>query len=204
MPWEALYLASEDLFVGIDAKSNVVRILDPGQSGSLPDAIKPPIRMLVAVANPCGDLEAGAEVADIERRLANLLDENKERYEVQTLLEATRDQFGSRVEDWKPHIIHFIGHGGFDDDKGLIYFHDSRVKSKRDPVDSASLRDLVRNDRPWLVVLNSCLSAPRPVPILSEAPRRTLSASTSRSWSRCNRLSPTRRRCASRSVSMRH
>jgi hypothetical protein len=157
VPWESLYLAADDLFLGIDAKSNIVRILAPDRPGPLPAAVKPPLRMLVAVANPRGELETGAELADIKRRLDGLLEENCTRYELRTLPEATRSQFGSQIEDWKPHIVHFIGHGGFDDERGLIYFHDEHDPAKRDPVDSATLRDLVRNDRPWLVVLNSCL-----------------------------------------------
>jgi outer membrane protein OmpA-like peptidoglycan-associated protein len=59
---------------------------------------------------------------------------------------------------WKPHIIHFIGHGGFDDEKGLIFLHSGKDPAARDAIDSASLRELVRKDPPWLVVLNSCLS----------------------------------------------
>lgn len=157
VPWESLYLAADDLFLGIDATSNIVRILSPDRPGPLPAAVEPPLRMLVAVANPLGELQTGAELADIRRRLDGLLDENCARYELRTLPAATRSQFGSQIEDWKPHIIHFIGHGGFDDEQGLIYFHDERDPAKRDPVDSATLRDLVRNDRPWLVVLNSCL-----------------------------------------------
>lgn len=158
VPWEALYFAEEDLFLGIDTKTNIVRMLSPDHPGPLPAAIEPPIRMLVAVANPLGDLEARTEAADIKARLTGLLDKSCAQYEVQTLPQATRSQLGSRVEDWKPHIVHFIGHGGFDDDKGLIYLHDERDPQKRDPIDSATLRDFVRNDRPWLVVLNSCLS----------------------------------------------
>jgi hypothetical protein len=158
VPWEALYLAADDLFLGIDAKSNIVRILAPDHPGFLPPAVEPPIRMLVAVANPTGELETGVELADIRLRLEGLLDATCTRYQLRTLPAATRSQFASQIEEWKPHIVHFIGHGGFGDERGLIYFHHERDATRRDPVDSATLRDLVRNDRPWLVVLNSCLS----------------------------------------------
>ncbi len=158
VPWEALYLASDDLFLGIDTNSNIVRVLSPDRPGNPPSEVTPPVRLLVAIANPEGELAGGTEAADLEMRVAGLLEEGSSLYAVQTLPRATRRQLRSRIENWKPHIIHFIGHGGFDDEKGLIFLHKEGNPEQRDPVDSAALRDLVRNDRPWLVVLNSCLS----------------------------------------------
>jgi outer membrane protein OmpA-like peptidoglycan-associated protein len=157
VPWEALYVAPKDLFLGIDTNTNIVRILSPDRIGSLPKPIVPPVRLLVIVANPEGDLETGAEIANIEKRLNGLLGEGGSDYQVEILSAATRSRFGDKIEDWKPHIIHFIGHGGFYDEKGLIYLHDERDPLRRDAIDSATLRDLVINDQPWLVVLNSCL-----------------------------------------------
>jgi outer membrane protein OmpA-like peptidoglycan-associated protein len=155
IPWEALYLAPQDLLLGIDSRTNVVRRLE--FNSPLPQPIQPPIRMLVAVANPDSALEAGTEIGDIERRLVNLLREDETSYEIAKLPHATRIALQDRIETWKPHIIHFIGHGGFDE-QGLIYLHSETNPGARDAIDSATLRDLVSESPPWLVVLNSCLS----------------------------------------------
>lgn len=159
VPWEALFLADdhEELLLGIDTRTNIVRRLESYSDGGLPPAAELPIRMLVAVANPEGELAAGTEIGNIERRLGSLPRDN-ERYAVATLERATRAELHRRIVNWKPHIIHFIGHGGFDDDKGVIYLHSGKDSGARDAVDSKTLRNLVHNDPPWLVVLNSCLS----------------------------------------------
>ena len=157
IPWEALYLAKVDLWLGIDAQTNIVRRLQPDIDVPLPFAVRPPIRMLVVVANPDSELKVGAEIGNIQRRLGSLPRENAS-YDIETLERATRADLRGRIAKWKPHIIHFIGHGGFDDEKGLIYLHSGRDPAARDAIDSETLRDLVRNDPPWLVVLNTCLS----------------------------------------------
>ncbi len=156
VPWEALYLADQDLLLGVDTGTNIVRRIEPGGNAGLPPPIRPPIRMLVAVANLGSELEARTEMGNIESRLGSL--RTIERFEVQALETATRKQLRARIVKWKPHVIHFIGHGGFDDDKGLIYLHSGKDPQQRDAIDSRALRDLVRNNPPWLVVLNSCLS----------------------------------------------
>lgn len=157
IPWEALYIAKKGLLLGIDTRTNIVRHLESDSDGGLPPAVKPPVRMLVAVANLDSGLEVGAEVADIALRLGSLPRDN-DRYHIDMLEQATRVQLHSRIVEWKPHIIHFIGHGGFDDEQGLIYLHSGKDPAKRDAIDSDTLSDLVRNDPPWLVVLNSCQS----------------------------------------------
>lgn len=156
IPWEALYFARDDLLLGIDSGTNIVRILE--WDSAPPAAVEPPLRLLVAVANIDSELEAGTEIGDLEKRLGNLLRESETSYEIAKLPRATRVELQDRIEEWRPHIIHFIGHGGFDDEQGLIYLHGSADAGGRDPVDSATLRDLVSEHPPWLVVLNSCLS----------------------------------------------
>lgn len=159
IPWEALYLADgyEELLLGIDTGTNIVRHLESYSDAGLPPAVQHPIRMLVAVANTDSELEAGTEIGNIERRLGSLPRED-ERYEIATLERATKADLHRRIVKWRPHIVHFIGHGGFMDEKGVIYLHSGKAEGGRVAVNSTALRDLVRNNPPWLVVLNSCLS----------------------------------------------
>ena len=157
IPWEAAYLKSKDRFLAIGTSSNVVRRLDA--QSELPDPIERPIRILVAAANPHKDLDTDVELGNIERRIGELVASGGDDFEVEALHATTREQFRTKVRDWKPHIIHYIGHSAFKDGAGYLYFEtEEGDDDASDRVSAETLRTILLNMRPWVVVLNSCES----------------------------------------------
>ena len=144
---EALYIARKKLLLGVDSRINIVRRLEL-DSDELPAAVSPPIRMLVAVANPDSELKAKAELGNIALRLGSLPHDEKGGYDIVTLEQATRQQVQDRIASWQPHIIHFIGHGGFHDAHGLLFLHSSKDPAQSDAIEPETLRDLVGEHPP--------------------------------------------------------
>jgi WD40 repeat protein len=154
LPWELLF---SDHYGGyLCRRSQMVRYVDA------PEPVRPltvtgPLRVLGMTALP-GDL-AALDADTEQRRLEQLMAPLQER--------------GLITVDWVPgqsweaaqdalyagcQVFHFIGHGGFDPDRGegVIAFADER--GRRQLVRASSLAELlsVANPTPRLVVLNSC------------------------------------------------
>ena len=113
IPWEYLYVPSDEHHLVLSTWTPLVRYLDM-QAGAPPLTIQPPLRMLAMVSSP-----SDFPTLDIEAEWAKL-DESLDPLEESGLLEVTRLdtatlrdlQRAMRRTDF--HIFHFIGHGGFD------------------------------------------------------------------------------------------
>jgi tetratricopeptide (TPR) repeat protein len=154
LPWELLY---SDLYGGyLSRRSTMVRYVD----------VFEPVRPLT-VTSPLRVLGMTALPADLD-----LPDADSEQRRLQELLAPAQER-GLVAVDWVPgqswkaaqeqlyagyHVFHFIGHGGFDPDRGegVIAFADER--GRRQLVRAPDLVDLlsVGDAMPQLVVLNSC------------------------------------------------
>lgn len=157
IPWEAAYLRSKERFLACATNSNIVRRLDA--QSDLPPPIEKPIRILVVAANPYKDLKTNVELGNIEKRIDKLIKRGADQYEIKTLPATTREEFRDTLADWQPHIIHYIGHSSFRDGMGYLYFENEEGGEEgSDRVSADTLRNMLINDRPWLVVLNSCES----------------------------------------------
>ena len=156
VPWEALYLRSHDRFLAIGTTSNIVRRLDA--QSELPPAITKPIRILVAAANPWKDLDTDVELGNISKRIEQLVHSDEGEFEIRSLPAVRRREFRQELSDWQPHVIHYIGHSGFKDGEGYLAF-ETEEAGVGDKVTAETLRNMLLNYRPWLVVLNSCQSA---------------------------------------------
>lgn len=156
LPWEFLYDRRENTFLALSAQTPIVRYL------TLPRAVEPlavgmPLRLLGMVASPQGmqALDTRRERRRLEEALAGLVNEG--------IVEVTwvegetwRDlQRVLRAGPW--HILHFIGHGGFDPvtDEGTVLL----CNEAGDPhmLTANQFAELVVSlHAPRLVVLNSC------------------------------------------------
>jgi CHAT domain-containing protein len=159
LPWEILYDSSQDRFLGLSNETPVVRFVD------LPDPPRPlrvssPLRVLVVMASPADypplDVDQewqrlGEAVGDLQARKMVVL----ERMVGASLADLQRQL---RRNDY--HILHFIGHGVFDDrsEGGLLIFSNERGQGQ--PVSAQHLGTVLRDHRPLrLVVLNACEGA---------------------------------------------
>ena len=155
IPWEFLFDPLERRFVALSVDSPIVRFLDV-HGTDRPYELEPPVRVLVVIASPTdfAPLQVEAEwtrlkeaVRDIEARGQITL----ERLTVPTLAELQRALRRTY------HVLHFIGHGGFDEkgQDGLLVFEDERGRGSE--VSATYLSTILRDaDSLRLAVLNAC------------------------------------------------
>ena len=134
----------------------IVRYLDVQRPHS-PLELRPPLRILVVISQPadCQPLDLGKERAVIESTWARLQD-----VEVEFLEAATAEALGDRLAEKPYHVVHYMGHGDFDErtGRGVLLMEDGDRQSS--PIDGPTLGILLR-DVPTLrlVVLNACETA---------------------------------------------
>jgi hypothetical protein len=157
LPWEAMYDHASG-YVG--RQEPLIRHI-PALTPPAPVTASPPLRMLAVVSSP-----SGAPVLDVDKERGLL---------TSALAEPLRD--GLVEIHWAPaatwsglqtqlirghwQVVHFIGHGRFDVNRGegIIVLTDQGGRA--DLVEASRFADLLRQARPMprLVVLNSCASA---------------------------------------------
>jgi hypothetical protein len=159
LPWEFLYDASLDRFIGLSAETPIVRYLAlPERAEAL--TVSLPLRVLVVISSPEGfpRLDTSQEWARIGEALADL--ERAGRIVLDRLEEATLSSLQQRLRQADYHILHFIGHGGFDPETqdGVLLFEDEAGGAAR--VGGEALAPLLRDHAAMrLAVLNACEGA---------------------------------------------
>lgn len=155
VPWEFLFDPHERRFVALSVDSPIVRFLDVAGT-SKPFTLEPPVRVLVVIASPSDfePLQVEAEwarlkeaVRDIEARGLIAL-ERLSRPTLAELQRALRRNY---------HVLHFIGHGGFDEknEDGFLVFEDDSGRGNE--VSATYLSTLLHDaDSLRLAVLNAC------------------------------------------------
>ena len=157
LPWE--YLCDDPEFLAISRWTPVVRRLDIGTPRP-PLELSLPIRILSLVSAP-----SDAEPIDAERervRLTTALEPlvaagavSIDWLDDPTLLGLTR-----QLDDHDYHVLHFIGHGGYEEsmEDGVLLFEDGEGRSDR--VSGEQLGQILRDQLTMrLVVLNACEGA---------------------------------------------
>ena len=157
LPWEALYDPESGRY--LCRKDPLVRNVPAPDSPVL--QVTHPLRVLGMIASPRGlpmlDVELEREM--LEQALQPHIDDG--RVELRWLEDASWDGLHAKLLGGAWHVLHFIGHGGFDTntDEGVLAFvgRDDRA----DYVTASALADLLDEAEPTprLVVLNSCQSA---------------------------------------------
>jgi hypothetical protein len=159
LPWEYLYNAPQNRFLCLSVDTPVVRYLDlPHPPETL--AVKPPLKILVLVSSPVDfpPLDVQAEKDRLLQCLGSL--EQRGLVVVECLEEATLTAMQHALRRGDYHILHFIGHGGFDraSQDGLLVFEDENQRGRE--LSGQYLGALLANyDSLRLVVLNACEGA---------------------------------------------
>ena len=156
LPWEFLVL--NDDFMALNPRSPVVRYIAGAASCSLVK-VEYPLRLLIVIAKPSDEvpLDTDAEKDSITAALKPLTDQGVVHL---TFIEGnnTWKKLMDALLPNRTHILHFIGHGTFDEknNEGVLIMADEDGKTEL--VDSERLRVLVQGrSRLALIVLNSCL-----------------------------------------------
>ncbi|HET7799276.1 MAG TPA: CHAT domain-containing protein [Humibacillus xanthopallidus] len=157
LPWEMLY--DRDSQAYLCRQEPLVRQVT-GEHTLDALAIKPPLQVLAVVSSPRGlePLDVAAEREHLEEALDKHVRSGRVRLE--WVENATWAELHDRLLQRPWHVLHFVGHGSFDDaaDEGVIAL--VGADGRADFVTASSLADLLHeaSPTPRLVVLNSCES----------------------------------------------
>lgn len=152
-PWELLH---DRFFLALSNETSVVRYLE-NPTGSEPEKTTLPLKILVVVANPadCDPIDGDGEWERLNRALKRLVADGKvriERLNPPTLPALEKEMSRS----W--NIIHFVGHGRFEEGEGRLVLEDG--EGGRQEVPGRRLKVLLERQKDLrLVVLNSCVGA---------------------------------------------
>jgi hypothetical protein len=156
LPWELLYCADTCEFLNLNRRTPVVRSLDALQR-TVPVTLTPPLRVLLVMANPEGTskLELAEERTRVEKALRTVSS-----LEPKVLEHATAKGLRRCLVAETFQIVHFMGHGSFQDDdaEGFVLLESEEGSS--DPVSGELLATLLKQGTgPALVILNACKTA---------------------------------------------
>lgn len=158
LPWELVFdaTANANPFLAIDARRPIVRCVDSTEP-LLSPASGPPKRVLILAASPCG---SGPRL-DLEREcrsIGDALKRNQVQHEI--VRHATRLPLHRWISDCEPHIVHFMGHGDLDRQRGEGVLILENESGEEDVLDATTFAGLfVGRPAPQLVILTSCLTA---------------------------------------------
>ncbi len=159
LPWEYLAIEGEFLFNG--RENLLIRKPSLDKRKASTQDIAPPVRQLVIISNPPDlpehkKLDVVREKRLIKEALKPLMDEG--RLDVRWEDEASLERIHDALLDFDPHIIHYTGHGGFDEELGgVLLLEDGRDKSQI--VGGAALAERIAGRDVRLVVLSGCQTA---------------------------------------------
>lgn len=159
LPWEYLYHRRRNLFLSQSTSSSLIHFLElPIPAASL--TVTLPLRMLVVIANPPDffPLDVEREWTNVQRALDELMQRGL--VVVDRLPTATKGALQSALRRQEYHVLHFIGHGDFDEgaQRGSLFF--TGETGNADPMLADDLASLLHNERTLrLVLLNACESA---------------------------------------------
>lgn len=159
LPWELLYDRRNNAFIAQSEKTPVVRFLDVPQSPR-PLVVDGALRILMIISSPTDlpELDVEAEWAKVHDALGPKIDAGL--VVLDRLPAATLPELGTWLRQHDVHVLHFVGHGDYDERQqdGVLFFTDKYGRST--PVTARTLGPHVRDHDPLrLVLLNACRSA---------------------------------------------
>ena len=156
LPWELLYRPDTQDFLSLSRSSPIVRYLDVSRP-TTPYPLPSPLRILVAMASPTGlaPLDFQRERLNIETAWGR-----QRSVEVIFLPHASPGAIREELLERPCHVLHFMGHGGFDrrSGEGVLYLEGE--KGAPLPVSGHVLAAKLKDFRSLrLVFLNACETA---------------------------------------------
>jgi tetratricopeptide (TPR) repeat protein len=155
LPWELLYDRDDDWFLALSDRTPVVRYVQlPNPPRRIPVAL--PLRILVIRSEPADypSLDLTGEWARVAGALGELADAGDLMFT--ELAAPTLGELRRALLRDTFHVLHFMGHGGFDAQRGgVLIFTDRAGRSV--PVTSGDLGVMLHDhDSLRLAVLNAC------------------------------------------------
>ncbi len=152
LPWELIYAVDTKDYLGLDRLSPVVRYLELARpNAAVPFA--PPLRVLLAAANPPGSdpLNLEAEARLIRQSLAS------PSTEITVLPRVHLEELREMLVRGAFHVLHFMGHGLFDEQTGVGSLLLASAEGDDETVVSGEVvAEHLKGCLPQLVVVNAC------------------------------------------------
>ncbi len=158
LPWE--FLCYRDRFLALDPRTSIVRYIKP-DTWIAPLKAEHPLRLLVVIASPKDEVRLDTDAE--KQRILGALKPLVETGQLQISIIEGPDTWERIIDTLMPdqtHILHFIGHGAFDErnQQGVLVMEDSDGNAMR--IESERLSVLMQGKaRLRLIVLNSCLGS---------------------------------------------
>lgn len=155
-PWDLIYQPQPGDFLSLHTSLRCVRHLELPRPSGLPP-FKPPLRLLVLIANPRGSIPLN--LVGERKKLEKVLDRPGE-IEPAFVERATFEKLGEALDGGGFHVLHFMGHGSFDTTKGCGGLLLETANGEQDLIEGPILADLIKGPfMPSLIVLNACETA---------------------------------------------
>jgi hypothetical protein len=161
IPWE--YCRIRRKFVAQSIETPVVRYLKTNQPDFYPITVAKPVRLLLVTASPVDDkwkqLDVGKEADAIKTAVQPLVDSGK--VTVKLLDHASPADLVTNVRrTFKPHILHFIGHGTLQENgEGALVLEDGSAEHKPSLIDVDDMSQLLDATDVSLLILSACETA---------------------------------------------
>jgi hypothetical protein len=157
LPWEYLY--DEPSFLSISTWTPVVRYLELPR-GRQPIEVTPPLRILGIVSSPSDAVELDAELErnKLESALAGPIELGA--VQITWLERATLSALQRELRRADFHVVHYIGHGDYDEVQGdgVLVLEDEQGRARR--VNGMHLATMLADETTLrLAVLNACEGA---------------------------------------------
>jgi len=166
LPWEYLYDRQRDLFLGVSSDTPLSRFIEPQQVFPAPPPPSGALRLLTVISDPTDLEDYGLPALDAEQELKTLTQALKRLQtkdllqEVPPLRHAIRAEISEALREHRPHVLHLIGHGAFQDGRGKLLLEDEDHYALE--MSDRAFRELLEGHPDTrLVVLNACQGATR-------------------------------------------
>lgn len=161
LPWEYLYDPRAELFLGISPEIALSRYTQVNEPLPPPLTVAPPLRVLFVLSAPSDMDTFGLRPLDSAREI-DLIRQALQNRNVQweTLEHAAAAPLRRKLREFKPHVVHLIGHGTFEKGQGWLLLENDNYTGR--PVSDRQFREFFLGaDETRLVVLNACQGATR-------------------------------------------
>jgi hypothetical protein len=163
MPWEALDGIGKD--GGAVGVTRLIPVLLPPP----PLSITLPIKILVVATNP-KDERLLDPYREIDAITSNI---DRQKFDVQILSLATREEAVNTVRNFQPHVLHYVGHSGVINGTGALVLHEPSLGTT-DWIGAADIAQMLPIST-RLVCLSTCFTQPnynvRGLSLIAQAPQ---------------------------------
>ncbi len=164
LPWELCYDPDYHLFLGADPRCSFVRRDEKSETS--PPSVNYPLKVLIIVSSPM-DLDEKGQYQPDPDEIMKLMEPVQELAEkgmltIDLLERASVDRIQDRLKEGY-HVVHFVGHGAYDGEKGHLVIEDKNRNEK--VLEEREVSHLFGLNPPQLLFLTACESSPL-IPLL--------------------------------------